>query len=149
MKPDRHGLSLLVSCETLFPSRCSRRTGHRDYSTTGTLSNTTTPHKPACGPMPDLGQHAEPSAPHPNPKPQSVRAALRPAPAQVCVDLFVMSSSYVDVATLSRLCHPTAGQLYHYCPWLPEIDASRVANDLRWNLYRPQASALRVQGLRD
>ena len=62
-----------------------------------------------------------------------------PAPGvQVCIDLFVMSSSYVDVATLSRLCHPTAGQLYHYCPWVPEIDASRVANDLRWNLYRPQ-----------
>ena len=60
----------------------------------------------------------------------------------MCVDLFVMSSSYVDVATLSRLCHPTAGQLYHYSPWVPEIDASRVANDLRWNLYRPQACAL-------
>ena len=60
------------------------------------------------------------------------------AAVQVCIDLFAMSSSYVDVATLSRLCHPTAGQLYHYSPWVPDIDASRVSNDLRWNLYRPQ-----------
>ena len=61
-----------------------------------------------------------------------------PLGAQISIDLFVMAGTYVDIATLSRLAQPTAGQVYHYAAFTPAIDGDRVANDLRWNLCRPQ-----------
>ncbi len=57
---------------------------------------------------------------------------------QISIDLFVMAQAYVDLASLRDLCHQTAGQLYHYCPFVPEIDADQLQNDLRWNVIRPQ-----------
>ena len=55
-----------------------------------------------------------------------------------------MAGTYVDVATLSRLCRPTGGQLYHYGPFVPSVDGDKMANDLRWNLCRPQVMSLHV-----
>jgi len=61
---------------------------------------------------------------------------------QISIDLFVMAQSYVDLASLRDLCHQSAGQLYHYCPFAPEIDADQLQNDLRWNVIRPQVTAV-------
>ncbi|KAK9908279.1 hypothetical protein WJX75_005414 [Coccomyxa subellipsoidea] len=57
---------------------------------------------------------------------------------QVSIDLFVTAQAYVDLASLRDLCHQTAGQLYYYSPFVPEIDADQLQNDLRWNVIRPQ-----------
>ena len=62
-------------------------------------------------------------------------------PSQVCIDLFVTSQGYVDLATLRDLCHLTAGQLYHYHPFSPDLDTDQLTNDLRWNVVRPQVSS--------
>ena len=60
---------------------------------------------------------------------------------QVCIDLFITAQAYVDLATLRDLCHLTAGQLYHYCPFAPLLDSDQLTNDLRWNIVRPQVKA--------
>ena len=60
---------------------------------------------------------------------------------QICVDLFVTSQGYVDLATLRDLCHLTAGQLYHYHPFSPALDTDQLTNDLRWNVVRPQVGS--------
>ena len=57
---------------------------------------------------------------------------------QISIDLFIMAQAYVDLASLRDLSHQTAGQLYHYCPFVPGIDADQLQNDLRWNIIRPQ-----------
>lgn len=57
---------------------------------------------------------------------------------QICIDLFVTAQMYVDLATLRDLCHLTAGQLYHFCPFSPVFDSDQLANELRWNIIRPQ-----------
>ena len=49
-------------------------------------------------------------------------------------------SQSVDLASLAQLCEPTAGQLYHYCPFLSPADDDQLYNDLRWNVQRPQVS---------
>lgn len=59
--------------------------------------------------------------------------------AQVCVDVFVMSQSYADVATLKELCATTAGSLFHYQPFDAAADAEHFWNDFRWSIVRPQA----------
>lgn len=61
--------------------------------------------------------------------------------AQVCVDLFVMAQSYVDVASLKELCHHTAGSLYHYQPFHALADADQFWNDFHWSVVRPQVCA--------
>jgi hypothetical protein len=60
------------------------------------------------------------------------------ADLQVCIDLFVLAQSYVDVASLKELCHHTAGSIYHYHPFHPAADGEQFWNDLRWSVIRPQ-----------
>lgn len=58
---------------------------------------------------------------------------------QVSIDLFVVTRSQsVELASLAQLCEPTAGQLYHYCPFVSPSDDDQLYNDLRWNVQRPQ-----------
>ena len=57
---------------------------------------------------------------------------------QVCIDLFILAQSYVDVASLKELCHQTAGSLHHYHPFHPAVDGEQFWNDLRWSVVRPQ-----------
>ena len=57
---------------------------------------------------------------------------------QICIDLLALTRQYVDLASLSELCAPTAGQLYHYSPFSSPADDDQVYNDLRWNVQRPQ-----------
>ena len=47
---------------------------------------------------------------------------------------------YVDVATLGVLCSATAGSLYHWPAWSPQLDADEFFNDLRWAAMRPQVA---------
>lgn len=85
----------------------------------------------------------------------SSRPTLRQSPAQacktrlstclqVCVDLSVLSTGFVDVATLRELPHHTGGQLYCYDGFNPSLDSDQLLNDLRWNLMRPQVSGVDV-----
>ncbi|GBG63774.1 hypothetical protein CBR_g39318 [Chara braunii] len=66
---------------------------------------------------------------------------------QVSVDLFLTSLAYVDVASLSVLPKTTGGQVYYYSPFAAAVDSSKIYNDLRWNLTRPQGfeAVLRVR----
>ena len=60
---------------------------------------------------------------------------------QVSVDLFVLTRSQsVDLASIAPLCGTTAGQLYHYCPFVSPADDDQLYNDLRWNVQRPQVT---------
>ncbi|KAH8103085.1 protein transporter SEC24 [Cristinia sonorae] len=54
--------------------------------------------------------------------------AIECSRAQVCVDMFLFSSSYQDVATLACLPHYTAGQTYYY----PAFNASRTEDALKF-----------------
>ncbi|PSC68317.1 transport Sec24-like protein [Micractinium conductrix] len=65
--------------------------------------------------------------------------AAAAATAQVSIDLFLLAQGYVDVATLGVLCSATAGSLYHWPAWSPQLDADEFFNDLRWAAMRPQA----------
>ncbi|GFP98573.1 protein transport protein sec24-like cef [Phtheirospermum japonicum] len=58
---------------------------------------------------------------------------------QVCVDLFITTQSYVDIASLSLIPRTTGGQVYHYSPFSAFSDPAKLYNDLRWNVTRPQA----------
>eukprot|EP00884_Botryococcus_braunii_P013212 jgi/Botrbrau1/21892/Bobra.0249s0021.1 len=64
--------------------------------------------------------------------------AVEAAEFQVCVDLVIGSPGYCDLATLRELCTQTAGQLYHYSPFVGGMDDDLLFNDLRWNVLRPQ-----------
>ncbi|GMH37330.1 hypothetical protein BSKO_05203 [Bryopsis sp. KO-2023] len=64
--------------------------------------------------------------------------ATRAADYQVAVDLFILSQSYVDIATLGTLSSVTGGSVYRYSPFRPQYDEEQFFNDLRWNLTRPQ-----------
>jgi hypothetical protein len=57
---------------------------------------------------------------------------------QVCIDLFLMSQGYMDVATLGSLPMMTGGTIYHYQPFNPVMDQDQLLNDLKWNITRPQ-----------
>lgn len=52
-----------------------------------------------------------------------------------------MAQSYCDLASLRQLPQHTTGQLYHYYPFTPSLDADQLQNDLRWNAMRPQVRA--------
>jgi hypothetical protein len=45
---------------------------------------------------------------------------------QICVDLFLLATSFVDVATVGDLARVTGGSLYHYYPWNAAVDAAQV-----------------------
>ncbi|XP_024531752.1 protein transport protein Sec24-like At4g32640 [Selaginella moellendorffii] len=58
--------------------------------------------------------------------------------SQVCVDLFLTTQTYVDIASLSVVPITTGGQAYYYFPFSATMDSAKLYNDLRWNLTRPQ-----------
>jgi hypothetical protein len=66
--------------------------------------------------------------------------------SQVCIDLFMLSQAYTDIATLSTLSHTTGGSLYHYCPFTPLMDQDQLLNDLKWNVNRPQVGTCVLAG---
>lgn len=64
--------------------------------------------------------------------------AREAAEYQVCIDMFLLVQGYVDIGTISYAVRCTGGSLYHYPEFQPVQDANQVANDLRWNIVRPQ-----------
>ncbi|KAL7099354.1 hypothetical protein ACP275_09G079200 [Erythranthe tilingii] len=64
--------------------------------------------------------------------------AIELAEYQVCVDLFITSQTYVDIASLSVIPRTTGGQVYYYYPFSALSDSAKLSNDLRWNVTRPQ-----------
>ncbi|XP_058102965.1 protein transport protein SEC24 C-like [Magnolia sinica] len=64
--------------------------------------------------------------------------AIEFAECQVCVDIFVTTQSYIDIASMSVVPTTTGGQLYYYHPFSALSDSAKLYNDLRWNIARPQ-----------
>ncbi|XP_051115732.1 protein transport protein Sec24-like At4g32640 [Andrographis paniculata] len=64
--------------------------------------------------------------------------AIEFAEYQVCIDLFITTQSYVDIASLSVVPRTTGGQVYYYYPFSALSDPAKLYNDLRWNVTRPQ-----------
>lgn len=64
--------------------------------------------------------------------------AIEFAEFQVCVDLFLTTQSYVDIASISVVPRTTGGQVYYYYPFSAIADSAKLYNDLRWNVTRPQ-----------
>ncbi|KAI3455105.1 hypothetical protein Pfo_011768 [Paulownia fortunei] len=64
--------------------------------------------------------------------------AIEFAEYQVCVDLFITTQTYVDIASLSVVPRTTGGQVYYYYPFSALSDPAKLYNDLRWNVTRPQ-----------
>ncbi|KAG7559637.1 Sec23/Sec24 helical domain superfamily [Arabidopsis thaliana x Arabidopsis arenosa] len=64
--------------------------------------------------------------------------AIEFAEYQVCVDLFITTQAYVDMASISEIPRTTGGQVYCYYPFSALSDPPKLYNDLRWNITRPQ-----------
>ncbi|XP_021741740.1 protein transport protein Sec24-like At4g32640 [Chenopodium quinoa] len=64
--------------------------------------------------------------------------AIEFAEFQVCVDFFITTQSYVDIASTSVIPKTTGGQVYYYYPFSAVSDTAKLYNDLRWNVTRPQ-----------
>ncbi|GAV90421.1 Gelsolin domain-containing protein/zf-Sec23_Sec24 domain-containing protein/Sec23_trunk domain-containing protein/Sec23_helical domain-containing protein/Sec23_BS domain-containing protein [Cephalotus follicularis] len=64
--------------------------------------------------------------------------AIELAEYQVCVDLFITTQTYVDIASVSVIPRTTGGQVYFYYPFSALSDPAKLYNDLRWNITRPQ-----------
>ncbi|GMI82930.1 hypothetical protein like AT4G32640 [Hibiscus trionum] len=64
--------------------------------------------------------------------------AIEFAEYQVCVDVFLTTQSYVDIASISVIPRTTGGQVYYYYPFSAVSDPAKLYNDLRWNITRPQ-----------
>ncbi|CAI9754037.1 unnamed protein product [Fraxinus pennsylvanica] len=64
--------------------------------------------------------------------------AIEFAEYQVCVDLFITTQTYVDIASISVVTRTTGGQVYYYYPFSALSDPAKLYNDLRWNVTRPQ-----------
>ncbi|KAK3142960.1 hypothetical protein QOZ80_4BG0355110 [Eleusine coracana subsp. coracana] len=64
--------------------------------------------------------------------------ALEFAKYQVCVDVFLATQSYVDIASISVVPNTTGGRVYYYYPFSALSDPAKLFNDLRWNISRPQ-----------
>ncbi|KAG8649724.1 hypothetical protein MANES_08G127600v8 [Manihot esculenta] len=64
--------------------------------------------------------------------------AIEFAEYQVCVDLFITTQTYVDIASISVIPKTTGGQVYYYYPFSALSDPAKLYNDLRWNVTRPQ-----------
>ncbi|GMP32900.1 hypothetical protein CsSME_00006450 [Camellia sinensis var. sinensis] len=64
--------------------------------------------------------------------------AVELAEYQVCVDVFITTQSYVDIASISVIPRTTGGQVYYYYPFSALSDPAKLYNDLRWNITRPQ-----------
>lgn len=64
--------------------------------------------------------------------------AIEFAEHQVCVDIFITTQSFVDIASMSVVPRTTGGQVYYYYPFDAASDSAKLYNDLRWNVSRPQ-----------
>ncbi|XP_058078018.1 protein transport protein SEC24 C-like isoform X2 [Magnolia sinica] len=64
--------------------------------------------------------------------------AIEFAESQVCVDIFVTTQSYIDIASISVVSRTTGGQVYYYHPFSALCDSAKIYNDLKWNIARPQ-----------
>lgn len=64
--------------------------------------------------------------------------AIEFAEYQVCVDVFITTQSYIDIASISVVPRTTGGQVYYYFPFSAVADTAKLYNDLRWNITRPQ-----------
>ncbi|CAM0950023.1 unnamed protein product [Alopecurus aequalis] len=64
--------------------------------------------------------------------------ALEFAEYQVCVDVFLTTQSYTDIASISVVPSTTGGRVYYYFPFSAVSDPAKLFNDLRWNISRPQ-----------
>ncbi|KAG1331481.1 Protein transport protein Sec24-like [Cocos nucifera] len=64
--------------------------------------------------------------------------AIEFAEYQVCVDIFLTTQMFVDIASLSVIPRTTGGQVYYYYPFSVISDPAKLYNDLRWNISRPQ-----------
>ncbi|XP_031111153.1 protein transport protein Sec24-like At4g32640 [Ipomoea triloba] len=64
--------------------------------------------------------------------------AIEFAEYQVCVDVFLTTQTYVDIASISVIPRTTGGQVYYYYPFSALSDPAKLYNDLRWNITRPQ-----------
>ncbi|KAB1218220.1 hypothetical protein CJ030_MR3G026100 [Morella rubra] len=81
--------------------------------------------------------------------------AIEFAEYQVCVDVFITTQTYVDIASISVIPRTTGGQcigcfmmelqmpfpifqVYYYYPFSALSDPAKLYNDLRWNVTRPQ-----------
>ncbi|GJN25091.1 hypothetical protein PR202_gb12878 [Eleusine coracana subsp. coracana] len=64
--------------------------------------------------------------------------ALEFAEYQVCVDVFLTTQTYVDIASISVVPQTTGGRVYYYYPFSALSDPAKLFNDLRWNISRPQ-----------
>ncbi|KAJ6397698.1 hypothetical protein OIU77_018663 [Salix suchowensis] len=73
--------------------------------------------------------------------------AIEFAEYQVCVDVFITTQTYVDIASISVIPKTTGGQVYYYYPFSAVSDPAKLYNDLRWNVTRPQGfeSVMRVR----
>ena len=68
---------------------------------------------------------------------QYIQLAKEAAQQQVSIDIFALTKSYVDLATLRLLSTYTSGSVYRYSPFVCSADTQRFYDDLRWNLTRP------------
>ncbi|KAB2617882.1 transport protein Sec24-like [Pyrus ussuriensis x Pyrus communis] len=66
------------------------------------------------------------------------KMAIELAEFQVCVNLFITTQSYIDIASISVIPRTTGGQVYYYHPFSAVSDPAKLYNDLRWNVTRPQ-----------
>eukprot|EP00850_Spirogloea_muscicola_P012018 SM000076S21839 [mRNA] locus=s76:434121:442111:- [translate_table: standard] len=73
--------------------------------------------------------------------------AFELAEFQVSVDLFLMTQSFVDIASQAVVPRTTGGQVYYYFPFNAGVDSAKVFNDLRWNVCRPQGFEAIMRGL--
>uniref|UniRef100_A0A453HKY0 Protein transport protein Sec24-like CEF n=1 Tax=Aegilops tauschii subsp. strangulata TaxID=200361 RepID=A0A453HKY0_AEGTS len=64
--------------------------------------------------------------------------ALEFAEYQVCVDVFLATQSYTDIASISVVPSTTGGRVYYYFPFSAVSDPAKLFNDLRWNITKPQ-----------
>ncbi|XP_008810270.2 protein transport protein Sec24-like At4g32640 [Phoenix dactylifera] len=64
--------------------------------------------------------------------------AIEFAEYQVCVDIFLTTQTFVDIASISVVPRTTGGQVYYYYPFSVLSDPAKLYNDLRWNISRPQ-----------
>ncbi|KAA0031958.1 protein transport protein Sec24-like [Cucumis melo var. makuwa] len=64
--------------------------------------------------------------------------AIELAEYQVCVDVFLTTQNYIDIASISVIARTTGGQVYYYYPFSVLSDPAKLYNDLRWNITRPQ-----------
>ncbi|XP_077226651.1 protein transport protein SEC24 C-like [Tasmannia lanceolata] len=64
--------------------------------------------------------------------------AIELAEYQVCVDIFITTQTYMDIASISVVPRTTGGQVYYYYPFSALSDSAKLYNDLRWNISRPQ-----------